>query len=159
MAKRGPKLDLEKRKAFAIWWSLPKAKRVPSTIGEWCEENEIVQSTTWRWRKDTDFRKMVLQYRFEIAEDSMTDIVGALKDKALDGELGHIKFIMEVLGDYLPTSQLKHQVDASSIGSNGFSADMIEYLATELVEHDDLAKYNVAEKDMRGALLEILMEE
>lgn len=97
--------------------------------------------------------------RLEIAEDSMADIINALTTEAKGGELNHAKFLMELMGDYVPSSQVKHQVEGSISGANGFSQEQIDFAAELLVEHDKLSKHKIHVEDMREALTEILMEE
>lgn len=159
MARPGRKVNKEKQEMFAKWLSLRKDKRVPATQTEWCEQNDVGTATAWRWKNDAEVRKLAMQYRMEIAEDSMADIVQALTNEAKDGQLPHAKFLMELLGDYVPTSMQKHQVDVTGVTGNGMTQYMVEFIAEEAVDHPSLEDYGISVDDMKTALLDLIIEE
>lgn len=160
MAKRkqlkGRPVNTEKQEAFAQWFSLHKNRRVPRTLNEWLEENKVAHSTTWRWRQDPAFRQKILGYRMETAEESMTDIIEGLKDRAVEGELGQAKFLFELLGDYLPKQEINHNVQAD-VGANGFSEEMLEFVAEEMLDHPKMVE--MPKGDLVDILTTILIEE
>ncbi len=137
-AQIGRPVDLKKREAFAIWWSVPKSQRNPKTIDAWCTENDVVPSTTYRWRQDPEFRSMVLNLRMEVVDEHLPDVIKSLTEKAKEGELHHAKFLMEILGDYLPKSEVHHTME----GGGGFelSEELIEFIASEMLEHEDMVQ-------------------
>lgn len=144
-----------KREAFALWWSLPKAKRVPKGLYDWMEENDVSHASTWRWRKEPEFRQKVLTMRLELAEDSMTDVIQGLTNKAKEGELGQAKFLLELLGDYLPKSELNVVTDGGS--SAGISESMIEFAAEEMLNHPKMVEMPL--DDLIFVMKDILLEE
>lgn len=152
----GRPADEEKMDRFALWFAIPKDQRVPATIGEWCERNDVAPSTAYRWRQDPDYRRKILAYRLELADDSMADIIKGLTTKAKDGELGQAKFLMELMGDFIPKSEMNVNHNMESGGSMDMNPEMIEFIAEEMLDHPSMVKMN--SEDLIKVLSDVMLD-
>lgn len=153
--------DQEKFEAFAHWYAQPKSKRNPPTAKEWAEQNDVsAGSTLTRWKDKLEFKQLVLKLRVDVIDEFVPDILSAVADKAMEGELGHAKWLMELGGDYTPRREVTHQHNV--VGGGGglggvVSDEMIDFLTEEILSHPKMVEmpYNV----LREILSDTLMEE
>lgn len=141
-ATMGRPRNNEVRETFATWLASPREQRIPRFLNEFCEQYGTTQPTTYRWKQDPEFKALVFKKRLGGVEDRLTNIINALGDKAEAGELGEAKFLMELLGEYLPKSQVQHNVTNTGVMET-MSPEMIEFVANEMLEHEDMVEMDL----------------
>ncbi len=92
---------------FIEWLATTKYDRHPPTQELLAEELGLNRRTLYRWKKDRELQKAVLQRARELLGDDLPEIYGALRREATQGSFQHIKLALEMTGEYVPTERLE----------------------------------------------------
>jgi hypothetical protein len=101
-AVRNSPVKSRARAAFVEWLATPETLRQPKTARSFAEENQISERTLYRWRNSDEIQKRVRQLVNSSARARYGDVVNAIVDTAVGGDVGAQKLYLQ---QFIPESR------------------------------------------------------
>lgn len=89
---------LEIQGRFLAWLGLPTGERIPPTMREFAEENDVPMTTLTSWSYHGRVAQEVLQKAFKRGAQYTADVIKTLADRAIDGNMVAIRMFFELYG-------------------------------------------------------------
>jgi hypothetical protein len=93
---------------FIEWLAMPKSDRQPDTIELLAAQMGVNPVTLYRWKKQEGFQEAVNALARASVGSRLPEVYGALLREAEKGSFQHIKLTLELSGDYVEQSNVKH---------------------------------------------------
>jgi len=101
------------RQEFAAWCACPPEVRTPPTLEQWCERFGVHRATTWRWRADPRFARLVGAKIVSWYLPEMPAVVQSLVNRAKEGSSKHTEILIRFVLPIFRTEDVGEDRDAA----------------------------------------------
>lgn len=123
---------------FIEFLCLPKAEQQKrwgfSTQDEFAKHIGVTPKTLSTWKASPKFQKEKQKMQRKLAGDSMSDVLAALKNSALEGDTGAIKIYLEYMGEMIK----KSEISVSTEDVHVLVSDILEIIKRHVKDADVL---------------------
>lgn len=100
-----------KQRKFMEWVATPEDLREHRSLAAFADSIGVDRVTTWKWRRLPGFNAEIQEQAKLHLSSALPEVLTALKNLAMLGNFNHLKLYLEMIGMYMPKSEVKQEVE------------------------------------------------